>query len=49
MHEEFPHYGWDSNKGYCAKAHREAVDKHGLTVHHRRAWSLTGGQLELAV
>ena len=49
LHEEFPHYGWNSNKGYCAKYHQQAVEKHGLTVHHRRAWSLTNGQLELAI
>ena len=49
LHNEFPHYGWDSNKGYCAKYHRQAVEKHGLTVHHRKAWSETNAQMELAI
>ncbi len=32
---EFPQYGWDVNKGYPTKAHREAIAIHGLTPYHR--------------
>lgn len=28
-------YGWDSNKGYGTKAHRNAIKEHGLTPQHR--------------
>lgn len=35
LHEEFPVYGWDCNKGYPTRIHREAVAKHGLSPYHR--------------
>ncbi len=31
-------YGWDSNKGYGTKAHREAIIKYGTTNMHRRVF-----------
>ena len=34
--QQFPHYGWESNKGYGSKTHREALRKHGMTVWHRK-------------
>ena len=36
LHEEFPHYRWDSNKGYGSKDHRDAIQEHGLTAWHRK-------------
>jgi len=33
-----PCYGWDRNKGYGTRHHREALDRHGLTPHHRRSF-----------
>ncbi len=38
--EQFPNYGWDKNKGYPTKAHREAIKTHGITPHHRRSFRL---------
>lgn len=35
LHAEYPIYGWDRNKGYPTKMHREAVTRHGLSPHHR--------------
>lgn len=35
LHAEYPIYGWDRNKGYPTKVHREAVTRHGLSPHHR--------------
>lgn len=35
LHEEYPHYGWDRNKGYPTAEHREAIARHGLTPYHR--------------
>ena len=35
LHEEYPMYGWDSNKGYPTKAHKEALARWGLTPYHR--------------
>ena len=31
-------YGWDSNKGYGTQKHRDAIQKHGITKHHRKAF-----------
>ncbi|MGH1398306.1 MAG: ribonuclease HII, partial [Alphaproteobacteria bacterium] len=39
LHEEFPHYGWNTNVGYPSKAHREAIDQHGITPHHRKSFA----------
>jgi len=40
LHEQFPHYGWDGNKGYGAKVHTDAIKTHGLTDLHRKSWNL---------
>lgn len=34
-HQQFPHYAWDSNKGYPTKEHKLAIAQHGLTALHR--------------
>jgi ribonuclease HII len=34
----YPEYGWETNVGYGTKAHREAIDRHGPTPHHRRTF-----------
>ncbi len=36
--QDFPHYGWESNVGYGAKKHIEAIHTHGVTIHHRRSF-----------
>ncbi len=43
LHAEYPQYHWDSNKGYPAKAHREAILRYGTTPYHRMTYNLTGG------
>lgn len=40
IHEEFPQYGWNVNKGYPTKAHREAIARFGATPYHRHAFRL---------
>ena len=35
LHGEYPMYGWDSNKGYPTRSHREAVARWGLSPYHR--------------
>lgn len=48
LHEEFPCYGWNRNKGYPTKEHRTAIAKHGTTSYHRLSFNLLGdGQLSL--
>lgn len=47
IHQEFPQYAWDSNKGYPSAAHREAIRQHGPTPYHRKTFNLLGStQLE---
>ncbi len=40
LHQQFPQYGWDGNKGYGAKVHTDAIKTHGLTDLHRKSWNL---------
>lgn len=35
LHVQYPYYGWDKNKGYPTKKHREAIAKYGLSPHNR--------------
>lgn len=36
---EYPYYGWESNVGYPTAAHLAAIEKHGITPHHRKTFS----------
>lgn len=47
LHEEYPYYGWDRNKGYPTKEHRLAIREYGLTPYHRLSFNHLEGQLEL--
>ena len=48
IHEEYPQYHWDSNKGYPAPIHREAIRQFGTTPYHRLTFQLLPPtQLEL--
>ncbi len=48
IHQEYPQYHWDSNKGYPAPVHREAIRKYGTTPYHRLTFQLLPPtQLEL--
>ncbi|MED9800476.1 MAG: ribonuclease HII [Prevotella sp.] len=42
--EEFPQYGWQSNKGYPTPQHREAIRQYGVTPYHRKSFDLLGSQ-----
>ncbi len=39
LHDEHPHYGWASNKGYGTEEHLTALGRHGVTRHHRRSFA----------
>jgi ribonuclease HII len=45
IHNEYPVYGWNRNKGYPTSFHREALLRYGLTPYHRRSFSLFNTQL----
>ena len=40
LHEEFPNYGWDNNKGYPTEAHYAALRQFGPTKYHRKTFNL---------
>jgi ribonuclease HII len=39
LHAEFPHYKWNTNKGYGTGEHRQAIAQHGPSPYHRRSFS----------
>lgn len=46
LHDDFPEYGWNKNKGYGTSFHREAIIKYGITSYHRKSFSLFNTQLK---
>lgn len=47
LHEEFPMYHWNKNKGYPTREHREAIRKYGSCKYHRQSFRLLPEQLKL--
>ena len=47
LHEEFPHYSWNNNKGYGTAAHRTAIAEYGQCRHHRKTFRLKALQPQL--
>ena len=47
LHEEFPHYAWNRNKGYPTKQHRQAIAKFGTSVYHRKSFTLLPDERQL--
>lgn len=39
-HEEYPYYGWVTNKGYPTQIHRQAIIQHGPSPIHRKTFQL---------
>lgn len=40
LHNELPHYGWDTNVGYPTKYHFEGLKKFGYSKYHRKSFRL---------
>lgn len=38
LHSAHPEYGWERNKGYGTKEHRQAIMEHGVTPLHRTSF-----------
>ena len=36
---QYPEYGWQNNSGYGTKQHLEALQKFGVSPHHRRSFA----------
>jgi len=39
LHDEHPHYGWDTNMGYGTPDHKEGLKDHGPCPYHRRSFA----------
>ena len=40
LHQIYPQYGWDKNKGYPTKDHYAAIAQYGITPYHRQTFRL---------
>lgn len=40
LHEDYPYYRWNENKGYPTTTHRGAIAQHGACIHHRHSFRL---------
>ena len=38
LSKKYSNYAWETNFGYCTKAHLYGLRKYGVTVHHRKAF-----------
>ena len=47
IHEKYPDYLWNKNKGYPTIAHRAAIKLKGPTPHHRKSFQLLAKQFEI--
>ena len=47
LHQEFPQYGWDKNKGYPTKTHRQSIVNYAPCKYHRKSFKLLPLQLKL--
>jgi len=48
IHREFPQYGFDRHKGYPTIDHIDALQRHGVTPHHRRDFAPVRAILDAA-
>ena len=46
LHEEYPCYEWNTNKGYPTAKHRNAIKTYGHTKYHRQSFKLLPEQLK---
>jgi ribonuclease HII len=40
LHQQYPQYGWNKNKGYPTEVHRAAIAAHGSSEWHRKSFQL---------
>jgi len=52
LHRQYPHYGWDNNKGYGTIHHRRQMMQHGSSPYHRKTFKwkeVVAGEVEVAI
>lgn len=47
LHQQYPQFGWDVNKGYPTEKHRKAIRAYGNTPFHRLSFRLLPEEPEL--
>lgn len=47
LHQQFPAYNWQKNKGYPTAEHRLGIRQNGTTDYHRMSFNLLNQQLEI--
>lgn len=47
LHEDFPQYKWNENKGYPTKSHRTVIAEQGSCLHHRMSFKLLPESLQM--
>ena len=47
LHQKYPFYDWNKNKGYPTKKHRAAIRERGTTPYHRMTFNLLGEDPQL--
>ena len=48
LHQKYPFYDWNKNKGYPTKKHRAAIRERGTTPYHRMTFNLLGEDPQLS-
>lgn len=43
LHEKYPQYNWEQNKGYGTAVHRNAIERFGLCEYHRKSFAISPG------
>ena len=49
IHNAYPHYCWNKNKGYGTLKHRNAIIDSGFSPFHRKTFNVVNPQLEIFV
>jgi ribonuclease HII len=47
IHNKYPVYRWDTNKGYPTVYHRKAIKENGISPFHRKSFHLSDTQMEI--
>lgn len=40
LHKKYPYYGWNKNKGYPTRQHRESISRYGISPYHRKSFNM---------
>lgn len=49
LHDEYPHYGWNENKGYGTAKHRAKIKEHGISPYHRKTFGICNEYVSASV